>query len=316
MHIFKYLIFIFIYFLSHQSFASCSQYADTFVALMVSPGSVGTKHCVEFNKNKCEIIMESGLLITQHGRLPYGIFNGHSCQFEKEDYSCEDDVCPATEQTTCPETHQKGMYNGQLSCVRINDNVLECNTDYCFNPDNKFCPTGYVRGSFNEQAACVKSSTSNPNPNPDPDPDPDPDPNDDAESSLIKQTLTNIKTSIDTLNQTVSNSFTELTDLLTSQFENENNGDDENNNPVSVDTSTLEAEVPTQNYGNSAQSLSTNLFASSAQCPADNTLSMNFMGKTVTYTFRYDAICNALSFLGYFILLIAYVLAARIVVQA
>lgn len=311
MYIFKYLIFIFIYFLSHQSFAACSQYANSLVALMESPGSVGTKHCIEYNKDKCEIIMESGLLITQHGRLPYGIFNGHSCQFEKEDYSCQDDVCPATEQTTCPETHQKGMYNGQLSCVRINDNVLQCNTDYCFNPDNKFCPTGYVRGSFNDQAACVKSSTSNPNPNP----NPDPEPNDDAESSQIKQTLTNIKTSIDTLNQTVSNSLTELTDLLTNHFENENNGDD-NNNPVSVDTSTLEAEVPTQNYGNTAQSLSTNLFASSAQCPADNTLSMNFMGKTVTYTFRYDTICNALSFLGYFILIIAYVFAARIVTQA
>lgn len=316
MYIFKYFIFIFFSFLTFHSYASCSYYNGTYVAFTESPGSVGTLHCIEYYEWQCEVIMKSGVILTAQGPLPFAMINGNSCQLEVEEYSCEADVCPVTEQQTCPSTHQKGMYNGQLSCVKTTDNVLECNTDYCFNPDNKFCPTGYVRGTFNEQPACVKNSTSNPNPDPEPDPDPDPDPNDDAESSLIKQTLTNIKTSIDTLNTTLSNSFTELTDLLTNHFENENNGDDENNNPVSVDTSTLEAEVPIQNYGNNDRSLSTNLFSSSAQCPADNTLSMNFMGKTVTYTFRYDTICNALSFLGYFILLIAYVFAARIVTQA
>ena len=78
------------------------------------------------------------------------------------------------------------------------------------------------------------------------------------------------------------------------------------------DTSSLEADIPTKEL--TSQSFKTNLFGSSAQCPADVTLSLpGFSGFSKTFSFA--DWCYYLSLFGNFILIAAYCMGAYIIVS-
>ena len=78
------------------------------------------------------------------------------------------------------------------------------------------------------------------------------------------------------------------------------------------DTSSLEADIPTKDL--TSQSFKTNLFGSSAQCPADVTLSLpGFSGFSKTFSFA--DWCYYLSLFGNFILIAAYCMGAYIIVS-
>lgn len=61
------------------------------------------------------------------------------------------------------------------------------------------------------------------------------------------------------------------------------------------------------------QSLQTNIFGSAAACPADRTLSMNFVGKSFQKTFSFSLWCQQLAILGSLILIAAYAYGAYII---
>lgn len=61
------------------------------------------------------------------------------------------------------------------------------------------------------------------------------------------------------------------------------------------------------------QSLQTNIFGSAAACPADRTLSMNFLGKSFQKTFSFSLWCQQLAILGSLILIAAYAYGAYII---
>lgn len=80
------------------------------------------------------------------------------------------------------------------------------------------------------------------------------------------------------------------------------------------DLSEFEAETPHRELN--PQSFSTNIFGSSAACPASRTLSMTmFTGRSFSQTFSFEMWCEKLSIFGTLILLAAYVFAAYIVVS-
>jgi archaellum component FlaC len=66
-----------------------------------------------------------------------------------------------------------------------------------------------------------------------------------------------------------------------------------------------------------AGNFSETIFASSAQCPANKTLSMNFLGRRAfSYTFNFSEWCYYLGLLGNLILICAYIYASNIVLRS
>jgi hypothetical protein len=79
-----------------------------------------------------------------------------------------------------------------------------------------------------------------------------------------------------------------------------------------VDTSPFNAEVPFQQT--ESKQLETTLFSSSAQCPANNVLSLpNY---NINYQFNYSQICDFLSWFSYLVMIFAYIVSAYIVIKA
>lgn len=82
-----------------------------------------------------------------------------------------------------------------------------------------------------------------------------------------------------------------------------------------ADTSSMtDVEVPEKQLDE--KSFSENLYSSSAQCPADRTLSFKLLGRAdFTKTFSFQMLCDHLSIFGQLIMLVAYIYAARIVTR-
>ncbi len=79
------------------------------------------------------------------------------------------------------------------------------------------------------------------------------------------------------------------------------------------DTSLLEADVPTKEL--TPQSFDTGMFGSSAQCPADVTLSLPAFARGFSKTFSFSQWCDYLAIIGIFILIAAYCMGAYIIVS-
>ena len=80
------------------------------------------------------------------------------------------------------------------------------------------------------------------------------------------------------------------------------------------DLSPLKADLPTGEL--TQQSLKTDIFGSTAQCPADRVLNLPLLTKTYNDTFSYQLLCSNLAIVGFLIMIAAYVLAAYIVSKA
>lgn len=203
-----------------------------------------------------------------------------------------------------------------------NDPILQCSTDSCPNPENKRCPVGYTRGSLNGQSICVKSKTQNPE-----------DPTEctgedcgirtDRIVTAVNNANNDITTSIDNLStvfdapfETLKQYLSDISDklsLMTDKIGNSGNPPVETpQDQDDVDTSQLDADVPFQQT--EKQQISSNIFSSKSQCPQSRVLSLPKYG--ISYEFSFDQICNFLNLLSYFVMIIAYVIAAYIVVKA
>lgn len=199
---------------------------------------------------------------------------------------------------------------------------LECTSDMCYNPNNLRCPSGYTSGSFNGQRVCARSS--NPDPiDPECPPDTDCNGSDQGVINAVNNANADISGNINNLSNNLGNALLDVRDKLNEiadKIANLGNGSGGNNNGNGenewgdVDTSPFTADLPVREI--EQKQLSENLFSYNAQCPPDNTLNMNFLGHSVTYTFSYSQICDALHILGYFVLLMAYLYAAYIVSRA
>jgi len=80
------------------------------------------------------------------------------------------------------------------------------------------------------------------------------------------------------------------------------------------DLSPLKADLPTGEL--TQQSLKTDIFGSTAQCPADRVLNLPLLTKTYNDTFSYQLLCTNLAIVGFLIMIAAYAFAAYIVSKA
>lgn len=342
MRLFKYLIFLSFLFIANQAYSACEpNLHGSFESNLADPPYTICSSHTDFGSSKC--IMEV-YTMEQHasGWLLFAKTNGQTCTSETQlnqptQYECTQDVCPVTEQQPCPSTHQKGMYNGQLSCVKIkeqDENVLQCIDDYCFNPENKICPSGYQKGTFNGQAVCSKKQE-----NEEEQGECEGENCSSATSIIeaIEKSNNDITSSIDNLKQGFTDAINGLTTKLQEWIDklsgeectegeecptetNPNDGDGtgnggDNGDYSGVDTSGLQADVPYIEQ-NTNKTFDTNLFSSSSSCPPDNTLNINILNRSYSYTFEYTYICDGLGIIGFFFLALAYGYSAKIVVSA
>lgn len=201
---------------------------------------------------------------------------------------------------------------------------LECNVSSCPNPNNLRCPTGYTRGSFNGQSLCVKNSA----------PEPE-NPCADAENSdncSPDATNTEVIAAVNDANISITESVNNLGDAIVNGLDKSNeklgeiaekiknlatgggghNGDGEWSG--GVDTSGFETDLPVKQL--TQQQFKENLFSYSAQCPSDTVLNMSFMGGNVHHEFSYEKICETFQWLGYLVMIMAYLYGAYIVSRA
>lgn len=80
-----------------------------------------------------------------------------------------------------------------------------------------------------------------------------------------------------------------------------------------ADTSAFDAQLPEREI--TQQTFKENIFGGSAQCPADKTLSMPFLGRSFSKTFSFEIWCDYLSIIGYFILISSYFYGAHIITR-
>lgn len=335
--IFKYLFILFSLFISNQIYAGCEpNIYGAFSSNLADPPYTICAHHKDFGSNKCVMLVDN-MQKKADGWTLFAQTTGATCNEvtklneEPEQYDCKSDSCPVTDDQACPAGYRKGMYNGTLSCVKDqNKETLQCNLDYCLNPQGKLCPTGYRKGTFNGQSVCSKKI--NPD-NPD-----EPDDEGEDKGSIVEavnNAENSITGSIFNLGKSISDSINEFWNNLKQYLDekssndgNDNGGDGNGGNGgdgnggngdedgSGLDLTGLEAEVPIAQLPAPSQQLNRNIFNYNQSCPPDNTLSLNFLGKSFSYTFKYQNFCDGLAILGFFILTIAYALGAHIVVKA
>ncbi len=291
MSFFKYLFLIAISLLSFQVYAQCE--AGIEKSLQV-PGSIINSPQQYVCNNSCRYKLNSCVHVEHEG--PNG-------------------TCLATSTgERCGGTNPDPLPDPETE--------LTCSVDTCLNPNNLKCPSGYVGGFVNNQRVCTKSSS--------PDPDPPCDPATD-ESCTGEPSNQEIIAAIDDAKYSIADSIYDMTDILRNSLIDINNslaqiadklqnigsgtgGENGEGGDGYVDTSGFDADVPMREL--EQKTLKENLFPSSAQCPPDNTLSMNVFGTTFTYNFSYQQICNPLYNIGYLVMIFAYLYAAYIVVKS
>ena len=211
------------------------------------------------------------------------------------------------------------------------DTILKCTADYCSNPNNLQCPTNYSTGSFNNKRICYRQGK-NPNENPDAE-NGDNDDNDvtctvesDGHDCEIINAINNAKDGIGNSinnasngnseqNNSINSTLKEIAEKLSKMSNGGNeSGEDNDDGWGDVDTSPMDATTPY--YDMDFMTLDQNVFYSRASCPPDSRLAFNFLGKSFSYSFSYQPICDAFQVLGYLILCFAYLMGAYIVVKA
>lgn len=323
MHFLKYLFLLFALFLTQITSASCP-YPATYEGISHKPfpntvcypeSGTGTGYC-QFK------IIDNGLDI----KVPCTSGNCSSQGYAIQLQSLSSKVYKNSDCTNPPI--QDGCFqapDGSIECEEQNEDdespILECSTESCLNPQNKRCPVGYTRGSLNGQSICVKSKTQNPE-----------DPTEctgedcgirtDRIVTAVNNSNNDITTSIDNLStvfdapfETLKQYLSDISDklsLMTDKIGNSGNSGSENPPEQEVDTSQLQADVPFNQTDK--QQISSNIFSSKSQCPQSRVLSLPKYG--ISYEFSFDQICSFLSLLSYFVMIIAYVIAAYIVVKA
>lgn len=315
MKIFKYLVFLILTIISINIYAVCphpATYPATaykpFPPTICYPESGGLGYC-QFN------IIDNGLDI----KVPCTNTEGCSDQAYAVDVQSVSDKVYKNSDCTNPPL-QDGcvqLQNGSIECEEeeepTDDTVLQCTSEICQNPNNKRCPTNYVSGSVNGDRVCIRSDETPP---PEPCETDCENPHDEIEA--ITDAKHGIVDSIEQLADTIRNSFNELINLIE---EKTNSNDDDNGEntggeyPTNIDTSALQAEMPYQELQLENASFNENIFNSAAQCPSDRTLNLDLMGRSFTYSFSFAQVCNGLSIVGLFILIMCYIYAAHLVIK-
>lgn len=325
MSFFKYLFILFSLFLSSNIYAACEAgVSAAFESTLADPPYTVCASSSSFGGSKC--IFEIYTMNKTGSKFDmFGTSTGASCTAETkldavEDpdspLQCTGQVCQNPEDKACPSGYTKGIYNGALSCVKNNTepDTLQCTQDTCLNPENKRCPSGYVSGSVNGQNVCSKSTI--PDPNPDPDPVCEVDCGDDDVIGAVNDAKNTIFNAVDSVRNSVSDGFSKIGSTLQAILDkdpsdNGGNSDDDGNG---LDLTGLDADAPVQQLDHRV--LDENLFNSNASCPPKNVLSLSPFGKSFTYEFDYQPICDSFHTLSFVIMTLAYCYAAYIVVKA
>lgn len=341
MNFFKYLFIFILCSFTHTAHAAYSCGIDVDVILTTTLDDYPPLICADVGGNNCLVLETHSTRLTDNTWRVYAKSTGEGCLAPTnlnpaptpKEITCSQTACPVSSIDSCPTGYNKGTYNGQLSCVKQQDTVLQCSSDVCSNPDNKACPPNYSRGSFNGQNICTKNDT----PPDDEQPtecDGEECPTSDEEIiQAINDAEFGISDAIDFLGSTFSNGtqgiydkLSELLNAINQLAENisngtggngtggDGNGGDGDSDGNGVDTTGLEADLPIINQ--EQQQLSTNLFTSNAHCPQNNSLNLNFANHNYTYNFNYQPICEGLNILSFFVMAFAYLASAYIVVRA
>lgn len=312
----KYLIFFLFLFLSKNVLAAytCGIGAD--VVLQTNMNDYPSTICASLGGNNC-LVQETHSEKTSNGWTVYAKSTGDACG-----------SLTVLNRPTLPDDDCIRDPDGSIRCPEKPtepepDPILNCTSDSCANPDNKRCPSGYTSGSFNGQRLCMKSD------NPDPDPDNPDKPTDSEEVNAIINAKNSIVSAIQDLSKSLSDSLKQFTDSIKESITNSNSGgnntggnntggnntgEGEGEDGNGVDTSGLDATLPIKPVP--PKDFQQNMFATSAQCPADKSLSMSFFGRSFSYSFSFNTLCGGLKTIGFFILIMCYLYASHIVIRA
>lgn len=164
MRFFKYIFILITLLFSQNIFAACEAgIVGSFTSNLTDPPYRICATHADFGSSKCIMLLDN-MQQTSTGWTLFAKTTGEECSSvtnlnKPTQYECNVDVCPVDQDQSCPSGYSKGMYNGQLSCVKDKDDndTLVCNADFCPNPSNKKCPYGYVKGSLNGVTGCAKS---------------------------------------------------------------------------------------------------------------------------------------------------------------
>ncbi|EXF55954.1 hypothetical protein J502_2961 [Acinetobacter sp. 1294596] len=313
---FRYLFGFFILFFSQYIHAAYMCGSGAQVVLTTNLSDYPSSICADVGGNNCLVTERESIKNSDGTWTVFAISTGDTCS----------SLTPLKKPTSpTPPDDNCIRDNGSIICPDDPDEpekptVLKCTADSCLNPDNLRCPIGYVSGSFNGQSLCMKS-----NKQPDEEPDDELDVSD--ETRAINKAKNSIVGAINSLSESFSSGLNTIYQLLSEKLTG-NSGDgetDSNNNSGGgtgnsetgdVDTSGLHADLPILEVPASTKQLDENIFNVNAQCPADNTLSMNIAGRHYTHTFSYAKVCEGLAIIGYFILIMCYLYASHIVIRA
>lgn len=326
MRLLKYLFLFIALLFTSKTFASCP-YPSNFPAIAKKPFPPTICYPESGGSGYCKFrLVDNGLDIKAACTNPDGCTDG---SYIIDAYAVSGNVfdTPDCDFKPLPEGCQR-MSDGSIECTTPDDpekpTILKCTTDSCSNPDNLRCPVGYVGGYVNGTNTCTKSDKPCDDCIPDPDPDPPcPDCTQNIDSEKIIFAVNNARDVITASINDIGTSFDENLDAMKSKLSeilekisnlSNANGNNSNDNDKEVDTSALAADTPTRQL--TEHEIKDNLFvssSSSSQCPQDNVLNMNFMGYTLTHSFSYAAICDALHMLSYLVMIFAYMYSAIIV---
>lgn len=324
MRLLKYLFLFIALLFTSKTFASCP-YPSNFPAIAKKPFPTIICYPESGGSGYCKFrLVDNGLDIKAACTDPEGCSSG---SYIIDAYSVNGNVYDNADCEFKPlQDGCQRMQDGSIECTTPDDpekpTILECTSEACPNPDNLRCPMGYVGGYVNGKNTCTKSDKPCDDCIPDPDPPcPDCTPNIDSEKIIaavnnakdsITGAVNNIGTSFDENLDAMKSKLSEIVDKI-SNLSNSNDNDSTDDN-TEVDTSALAADTPTRQL--TEHEIKDNLFvsaSSSSQCPQDNVLNMNFMGYTLTHSFSYLAICDALRMLSYLVMIFAYMYSAIIV---
>lgn len=323
MRFFKYLFILFSLFLSSNLYAACeSGVSAAFESTLSDPPYTVCASSSSFGGSKCIFNIYSMNKIGNKFDM-FGTSTGATCTAETKLDAADDPTkplectthhCLNPDNKACPSGYDKGLYEGALSCVKQDDepDTLQCTSSYCYNPQGKKCPSGYESGSMNGAAICAKTT----------DPDPDPDCGTECGNAEIIGAVNDAKDtisgSVNDVGSSVSDGFKKIDETLKAILDKIGSGGDNNNNDDDVtggvDPDDLKASVPFKEID--THKLKENLFVSNASCPTDNGLSFSPFGRSFTYKFDYQPVCDSFHTLSFIIMALAYAYAAYIVVKA
>lgn len=331
MNFFKYIIIIFIFSITQQSYAAYSCGVNADVILTTDLEDYPTVICAVTGVGNCEVIEDHSIRQPNGSWLVYAKSTGEGC------------LSPTNLDAPPLDPNCTRQANGSITCEDEEEEeeepetTLSCTSDMCSNPNSLRCPTNYSGGTFNGNRVCIKNNRNPPD-------DPTEECGDDtecqeaAEHAQIAVAVNNANSSItDKIGQMASNLSNKLGEIADKLGEigdkignlaggngnggngnGNGNGDGEGDaegDGNGTDTSGLEADVPFITNEELPQ-LDENLFGNNAQCPEPKVLSMPFMGSSISYDFEFTEICNSLNYLSYIVMIMSYLISCYIIIRA